>query len=130
MKTFLLSFLMLISVNIFGQTSPVYLRAHTFSMGLRSTQGSEITWVTDGAECSILVECYPTKIIINSQTPQTYHVLFNVETVIDGQTVWRCKNLDGTLCNVKMTRDPKYPTLVALEVEFNDAIWFYICGKG
>lgn len=130
MKTLLLSFFMLIGINIFGQTTqPSYLRAKTVSIGFREYAGSEITWTKSGEECSILVECYITKVIINSQKLQTYHILYPITTEVPYQFAWRCKDLEANTCNLKMTSDPKYPGLVAVEVEYDDAIWFYICTK-
>ena len=126
MKSILLSFLMLFSLNIFAQDQPSYLRAKNVTFGVRANENAEITWVEEQKECSILVECYKTKIIVNSQKLQTYHILYQVSRD-EQSTVWRCKSLDGTTCNVKMTRDPEYPTLIAVMVEFDDAIWFYIC---
>ena len=130
MKTLLLSFFMVIGINMFGQTTqPTYLRAQTVSLGFRETVGSEITWTKNGEECSILVECYATKVIINSQKLQTYHILYTLTTEVPNQAAWRCKDLGASTCNVKMTSDPKYPGLVAMEVEYNDVIWFYICTR-
>jgi len=126
MKTLLLSFLMLFSLNIFAQNQPVYLRAKSVTFGIRQSEGSEVTWIEEQKECSILVECYTTKVVVNSQKLQTYHILYQVSHD-PKTTVWRCKSLDGTTCNIKMTRDPEYPTLIAVMVEFDDAIWFYIC---
>ena len=130
MKTLLLSFFMLIGINMFGQAAqPTYLRAKTVSIGFRETVGSEITWTKNGEECSILVECYTTKVIINSQRLQTYHILYPLTTEVPNQAAWRCKDLEANTCNVKMTSDPKYPGFVAVEVEYDDAIWFYICTR-
>jgi len=129
MKTLLLSFLMLFSINIFAQSSPTYLRAHTFSMGVRETKGKQINWVTNNDECSILIECYTTKVVINSKQLQTYYIVNQEYTPVEGQVMWRCKNADGYSCNIKMTTDPKYPQFLAFEVEFDDALWFYICSK-
>lgn len=128
MKTLLLSFLMLFSLNIFAQDQPFYLRAKNVTLGFRTNENTEITWFDEQKECSILVECYKTKIIINSQKLQTYHILYQLSR--DEQTtVWRCKSLDGITCNVTMSSDPMYPGLLALMVEFDDAVWFYICKR-
>ena len=128
MKSILLSFLMLFSLNIFAQDQPSYLRAKNVPFGVRANENAEITWVEEQKECSILVECYKTKIIVNSQKLQTYHILYQVSRD-EQSTVWRCKSLDGTTCNVRMSTDPVYPSLLALMVEFNDAVWFYVCTK-
>jgi hypothetical protein len=128
MKSILLSFLMLFSLNIFAQDQPSYLRAKNVTFGVRANENAEITWVEEQKECSILVECYKTKIIVNSQKLQTYHILYQVSRD-EQSTVWRCKSLDGTTCNVRMSTDPVYPSLLALMVEFNDAVWFYVCTR-
>ena len=128
MKTLLLSFLMLFSINIFAQDQPFYLRAKNVTLGFRTNENTEITWFDEQKECSILVECYKTKIIINSQKLQTYHILYQLSHD-EETTVWRCKSLDGTTCNVRMSSDPEYPGLLALMVEFDDAVWFYICTR-
>jgi hypothetical protein len=128
MKTLLLSFLMLFSLNIFAQDQPFYLRAENVTLGFRTNENTEITWFDEQNDCSILVECYKTKIIINSQKLQTYYILYQLSH--DEQTtVWRCKSLNGTTCNVRMSSDPMYPGLLALMVEFDDAVWFYICKR-
>ena len=128
MKTLLLSFLMLFSLNIFAQDQPFYLRAENVTLGFRTNENTEITWFDEQNECSILVECYKTKIIINSQKLQTYYILYQLSH--DEQTtVGRCKSLNGTTCNVRMSSDPVYPGLLALMVEFDDAVWFYICKR-
>jgi hypothetical protein len=128
MKTLLLSFLMLFSLNIFAQDQPFYLRAENVTLGFRTNENTEITWFDEQNDCSILVECYKTKIIINSQKLQTYYILYQLSH--DEQTtVWRCKSLNGTTCNVRMSSDPVYPGLLALMVEFDDAVWFYICKR-
>ena len=119
---------MLFSLNIFAQDQPFYLRAENVTLGFRTNENTEITWFDEQNECSILVECYKTKIIINSQKLQTYYILYQLSH--DEQTtVWRCKSLNGTTCNVRMSSDPVYPGLLALMVEFDDAVWFYICKR-
>lgn len=128
MKTFLLSFFLLFSVmTSFGQESKVrYMRAHNVSMGVRPDENSAVTsWILDGQECNILVELHPTKVIIYSKKTQTYRIVYQLPT--EGNTVgWFCKDADGISCHFKMTADPEYPGFMALAVEYNDAIWFYV----
>jgi hypothetical protein len=128
MKKILLSLLLLISVNVFSQDQPYYLRAHNISFGVRKTQGEPIDWIHQKQECSILVECYKTKLIINSKDPQTYHILY--QTLFeDNKQSWKCRDVVGSTCNVEMTSDPQYPGFLSVLVEYDDMIWFYICTK-
>lgn len=129
MKIFLLSFFFLFStLSSFGQESKKinYMRAHTVSMGLRENEDSRVSsWILDGAECNILVEIHQTKVIIYSKKTQTYRIVSQLPT--QGNTYrWFCKDEDGVSCHFKMTSDPQYPGLMALAVEYNDVVWFYI----
>ena len=102
--------------------------AKNVTFGIRANENAEINWIEEQKECSILVECYKTKIIVNSQKLQTYHILYQVSHN-EQATVWRCKSGEGTTCNVRMSTDPAYPGLLALMVEFDDAVWFYVCTR-
>jgi hypothetical protein len=128
MKTLLLSFFFLIStLTSFGQESKIrYMRAHTVSMGIRPDENSAVSsWILDGQECNILIELHPTKVIIYSKKTQTYRIVSQLPT--EGNTLgWFCKDEDGISCHFKMTADPQYPGFMALAVEYDDAIWFYI----
>lgn len=124
LMTFLLSF---VTLTTFAQSSDIlYLRAHTVSMGTRVTSGEPIEWIVDGKEVNILIEAHQNKVTIHSQKLQTYYVI-NKESDEQYKKVWKCKNLDGLTCFVKIQSDPKYPGLMALEIEFDDMMWFYIC---
>ena len=128
MKTFLLSFLFLISTfSLWGQETKVnYMRAHNFSMGLRANEQSKVSeWIFDGKECNILVELRPTKVVIYSQKVQTYRIMHQVESS-ENTWKWLCKDDEGITCYFRMTSDPEHPGLMALAVEYNDAVWFYI----
>ncbi len=129
-KLILILSLLLSTLVTFAQNSqPNYLRARSVSIGFRESVDSPITWTQNAEECSILIECYVTKVVINSQKLQTYHILYPIATEVPHQAAWRCKDLDASTCNLKMTNDPEYPGLIAVEIEYNDAVWFYICTK-
>jgi hypothetical protein len=128
MKTFLLSFLFLISTfSLWGQETKInYMRAHNFSMGLRENEQSKVhNWIFDGKECNILIELHQTKVIIYSQKKQTYRIINQVESS-ENTWKWLCKDDEGITCYFRMTSDPEHPGLMALAVEYNDAVWFYI----
>jgi hypothetical protein len=128
MKTFLLSFLLLLSTfSLLGQETKVnYMRAHNFSMGLRANEESKVSeWIFDGKECNILVELRPTKVVIYSQKVQTYRIINQVESS-ENTWKWLCKDDEGITCYFRMTKNPEHPSFMALAVEYNDAIWFYI----
>lgn len=126
MKKILLFILILISVNLFSQDQPYYLRAHSASFGVRTTQGEPLNWIYQKQECSILVECYKNRMVINSKVLQTYHILNQIPT--EGtKLVWKCRNIEGSTCNVEFNSIPEYPGLLSVLVEFDDMVWFYIC---
>ena len=128
MKKIFLLLLLLISVNVFSQNQPYYLRAHNVSFGIRETQGDPVNWIHQKQECSILVECYKNKLVINSKELQTYHILYQTVSE-DNKQSWKCRNIEGSTCNVEMNSDPKYPGLLSILVEFDDMVWFYICSE-
>jgi hypothetical protein len=128
MKTFLLSFLFLISTfSLWGQETKIhYMRAHNVSMGFRQDEHSNVSsWVLDGQKCNILVELHQTKVIIYSQKVQTYRIINQVERT-ENNSKWLCKDDEGISCYFRMSSDPEYPGLMSLAVEYNDVVWFYI----
>lgn len=98
-------------------------------MGTRESKGEPVTWIINGQDVNILVELYTTKVIINSKKLQTYHVINQVFDEEGTDVVWRCKDSEGLACYIKMGFDKKYPGLIALTIEYDDMIWFYICEK-
>jgi len=104
-----------------------YLRAETFTMGIRSNEYSPIQWGESNA-CSILVELYETKVVINSKVTQTYYVV-NQAYNGNGIVSWMCKDANGVMCKFVMMNMVEYPGYLVCQVEYNDALWFYVCTK-
>ena len=122
MKKLLFGLLLMVVSSLQAQT---YLRAETFTMGVRSSENAPIQW-SESTPCSILVECYATKVIINSSTNQSYHIINQTYAAPDMNT-WLCKDANGITCKFTMMRMYKYPGFMVCQVEYNDAIWFYVC---
>jgi len=129
-KILLIALLMFSTIATFAQSSgPTYLRAYKFTMGQRASKGADVTWTVDGRDVNILIELYTTKVVINSKTKQSYHIINQVFDEPGNNVVWKCKDADGLTCYIKMGFDAKYPELVAFHVEYDDILWFYICTK-
>lgn len=124
MKKFILGLLFVLSSSLSAQT---YLRAETFTIGIRSSESSPIQW-GESNPCSILIECYSTKVVINSKVTQTYHVI-NQSFSGDEINSWLCKDVNGTTCKFTIMKMYKYPGFVVCQIEYNDALWFYVCVK-
>jgi len=122
MKKLLFGLLLMLTSSLSAQS---YLRAESFTMGIRLNEYSPIQWGESNV-CSILIECYSTKVIINSKVTQTYHVI-NQSFAGDEMNTWLCKDADGITCKFTMMKMYKYPGFVVCQVEYNDAIWFYVC---
>jgi len=120
-KILVLLFLTLVS-SLQAQS---YLRAQTFTVGLRSSEYSQISW-GESNDCSILVECYPTKVVINSKVTQTYHII-NQTLASDERSTWLCKDMNGITCKFTMMKLSEYPGFIVCQVDYNDVVWFYIC---
>jgi len=122
MKKLLLGLLLMLAFNIQAQS---YLRAETFTMGTRSSEYAPIQW-GESNSCSILVELYAAKVIIHSKVTQTYHIISQTFAG-DEMNTWLCKDANGITCKFTMMRMYKYPGFMVCQVEYNDAIWFYVC---
>lgn len=125
MKKLFFGLLFMLASSLSAQS---YLRAESFSMGVRQSEGSPITW-GETTECSILIELYETKVVINSKVLQTYYVINQITNFTPGVVSWMCKDLNGTTCKFTMMRMEKYPGYMVCQVDYNDAIWFYVCTK-
>lgn len=122
MKKLLLGLLLMLASSLSAQS---YLRAQSFSMGVRSNEYAPINWGQSN-DCSILIELYATKVIIHSKTLQTYHIINQTVNSYDMNT-WLCKDLNGITCKFTMMKLPEYPGFMVCQVDYNDALWFYIC---
>lgn len=124
MKKLLFGLLLILTSSLSAQS---YLRAKNFTLGTRLNESSPISW-GESNDCSILIELYTTKVIINSKTLQTYHII-NQSFASENVNTWLCKDIKGTTCKFTMMISPEYPGLLVCQVEYNDALWFYICIK-
>ena len=122
MKKILFGLLLLLTSTLQGQ---FYLRASSFTIGLRASEYSPITW-GESSECSILIECYTTKVIINSKVQQNYHIINQTYNSVNMNT-WLCKDVNGVTCKFTMMKLDEYPGFMICQVEYNDAVWFYVC---
>lgn len=122
MKKILFGLLLLLTSTLQGQS---YLRASSFTMGVRVSEYSPITW-GESNECSILIECYTTKVIINSKVQQNYHVINQTYNSVNMNT-WLCKDVNGVTCKFTMMKLDEYPGFIICQVDYNDAVWFYVC---
>ena len=125
MKKLFFGLLFMLASSLSAQS---YLRAESFTMGVRQSEVSPITW-GETNKCSILIELYETKVVINSKVLQTYYVINPVFNVEPGVVSWMCKDLSGNVCKFTMMKLPKYPGFIICQVDYNDAVWFYVCTK-
>lgn len=124
MKKLLLGLGLMLASSLSAQS---YLRAETFTLGTRSSEYAPIQW-GESNNCSILVELYSTKVVINSKVTQMYYII-NQTFSGDEMNTWLCKDVNGITCKFTMMRMYKYPGYMVCQVEYNDAIWFYVCTK-
>jgi len=124
MKKILFGLLLLITSALQGQT---YLRASNITIGVRASEYSPITWGPSN-ECNILIECYPTKVTINSKVLQNYHVINQIASSTNLSS-WLCKDKNGVTCKFTMMKLDEYPGFVICQVDYNDAVWFYVCTR-
>jgi len=125
MKKLFFGLLFMLASSLSAQS---YLRAESFTMGVRQSEVSPIVW-GETNECSILIELYETKVIINSKVLQTYYVINQVLDTTPGVRTWMCKDLNGNTCKFTMMYLIKYPGFTICQVDYNDAVWFYVCTK-
>ena len=124
MKKLLFGLVLMLASNLSAQS---YLRAENFTLGVRQSEYSPITW-GESSECSILIELYTTKVVINSKVTQTYHIISQTVNSLEMNT-WLCKDANGTTCKFTMMKLPEYPGFIVCQVDYNDALWFYVCVK-
>ena len=124
MKKLLFGLLFVLTSSLSAQS---YLRAETFTMGIRSNEYAPISW-GESNDCSILIELYATKVVINSKVLQTYYIINQTVNSLEMNT-WLCKDLNGTTCKFTMMKLPEYPGFIVCQVDYNDALWFYVCTK-
>jgi len=122
MKKLLFGLVLMLASSLSAQS---YLRAETFTLGTRQSEYAPIQW-GESSDCSILVELYAAKVIIHSKVTQTYHII-NQTFSSDDMNTWLCKDANGITCKFTMMRMYKYPGFMVCQVEYNDAIWFYVC---
>ena len=124
MKKLLFGLVLMLASSLSAQS---YLRAETFTLGTRSSEYAPINWGESNV-CSILIELYETKVIINSKVTQTYYVV-NQAYSGNGIVSWMCKDVNCNMCKFVMMNMVEYPGYLVCQVEYNDALWFYVCTK-
>jgi hypothetical protein len=128
MKNLLFLLLFFSFTSLFSQEVKVtYLRAQKASMGVRENKNSGVSeWIVDGRDVNMLVELHQTKVIIYSQKTQNYYIIKQVEQE-ENSWKWLCRDPEAKSCYVSLIKNPNYPGLITVAIEYDDLVWFYIC---
>ncbi len=116
----------MISISLLASLSGVaqkvqYLRASVFNVGVNKTDS--IQWLGE-KDCNILIELYPSLMIINSAEEQRYHRVTNVKD--DGHTkTWEVTDKDGDHLYLSMVEMEGYDTIIVY-VDYDDVVWYYL----
>lgn len=118
--------LLLLSMISFGQDKPFYMRAETFELGTKNSEGVVVWNESTIKSCDILIKLEEKEAVIYSKTTQKYHVI-SYDGKINGVSRWYCSNDDGATCNLYLSDVKNQPGKLGLLIEFSDYVWFYIC---
>jgi hypothetical protein len=127
MKKLFLTFVLILTTLIsFAQDKPFYMRAETFELGSKNSNGDVVWDESTIKSCDILIKLENKEAVIYSSTKQIYHVI-SYSGKEDGINKWYCSDDVGRTCNIYFSASKNNPGKLTLIVEFSDYIWGYIC---
>ena len=126
MKKLLLFFVLFITTLMYSQDNPFYMRAETFELGSKNSNGDVVWDESTIKSCDILIKLEDKEVVIYSSTKQIYHVIS-----YDGKegdiSRWYCSDDKGRTCNIYLSSIKNQYRKLGLIVEFSDYLWSYIC---
>ena len=127
MKKLFLTFVLVLTTLIsFAQDKPYYMRAETFELGHKNSNGDVIWDESTIKYCDIIIKLEEKKLVIHSSITQTYDViLYNGKQ--DGISKWFCSDYRERTCDIYLSESKNNPGKMALIIDFSDYVWVYIC---
>jgi len=115
-----------ITTLMYSQDNPFYMRAETFELGSKNSNGDVVWDESTIKSCDILIKLEDKEVVIYSSTKQIYHVIS-----YDGKegdiSRWYCSDDKGRTCNIYLSSIKNQYRKLGLIVEFSDYLWSYIC---
>jgi hypothetical protein len=126
-KLFTLIMLIFTTLSFSQSEESYFLRSELFQYGKRDQKG-KVDWTGPLRESEVLITLKDDKITIYSDEKQIYRTI-EVDEIQDG-LVWYCVDNKGQNCNIYlMNMGEEYLNKIALFVEYNNYVWYYICRK-
>lgn len=127
MKKLFLTFVLVLTTLIsFAQDKPYYMRAETFELGYKNSNGDVVWYDSTIKSCDIIIKLEEKELVIHSSITQTYNVIsYNGKQ--DGICKWYCSDYRGNPCNIYLFGSKNNPGKMDLIIEFSDYVWGYMC---
>jgi hypothetical protein len=119
----ILTILLLLLLTTYGFSQPTYVRAYSFSYGIKNDTTSKIDW-GESTKTNILIKYQGSTITIYSKNEQVYRTLSGGEKLIES-TKFLCVDPDGKKCFIYLGHNLETNTLYLL-IEYGDVSWIYL----
>lgn len=121
MKTILTLLLLLITLT--GFTQPTYVRAYSFSYGMKDETTRKVDWEKP-IETNLLIKYQENSITVYSKEEQVYRTIGSSDK-LEESTKFLCVDSNGKKCIIYIGHNLETNTLYLI-IEYDDISWIYL----
>lgn len=119
----ILTILLLLLLTTYGFSQPTYVRAYSFSYGIKNESTGKVDW-SESTYTNVLIKYLNSVITIYSKDEQVYRTIGSGEKLSES-TKFLCVDPDGKRCFTYLGHNLETNTLYLL-IEYTDISWIYL----
>jgi hypothetical protein len=119
----ILTILLLLLLTTYGFSQPTYVRAYSFSYGIKNDSTGKVDW-SESIKTNVLIKYLNNTITIYSKDEQVYRTIGGGEKLSES-TKFLCVDPDGKRCFTYVGHNLETNTLYLL-IEYTDISWIYL----